>query len=759
MACQDGCIETNINCQQVDAKCPPECNCTTNDVVYNGANNPCTGVTYNSKLTDVINKITTFAKTKLFSITGSKSIKATPLNTDCAKTVALEVIVSQQGDNILTLQEDGLYAAPTDIPEPDYKVKVDETDTPDYLVNQVEGTENGLVKIDVTNTDGLLTFTPSLDLSALLDQIKEQYGDKFCELVASCINYTWVADTYRCRDSDLDLITQRSITGLPNPIYSFEDNERLYFVSGSNNVGKVWSIDIATAQTASDIEYLKETRSGQPYGANGGTYTSGANYTGNSATGTGFPLAIGAFYDKSSRTLYIHTGRSNGCDYYDFSTGVWGKISTGTTGSQYNTSVSDDYFTHVSLFSNDNTDVIVTGWGTSASNRGANVITISKSNKALISEVVTTSGTTFPGITGNPFNNLWGCFATADGRLFIAKNNASTYRNIAVFNSNLTPIIEIVPAHSLTGFSSQATKYWQNAFIDVENNKFYNNDFMSRTVEVYDTTNYSLLKTFHLDNNRNYTTAAVSYSPITSGNNELYFDIVYGGISELESDDAPISEMVTYKINRSSLDIEKIYIGTPRAHQLIKLSDGSLVSTTSGDINPTSPTSNGIANFYITNPNSLKNGIVDILTLKEVNETNNIPTGNTKINSTANADYIAPHTDLNLCTVNYTLNAPSSIITTVTPTRYDIEFGLNDDVVLNPQLAKIRADFYNGATLVATIYWNVPNVPNPNAFFKSGTTSLTVGDTITVNLQYLNISNTPIATYNNIRSVTVVADI
>jgi hypothetical protein len=266
------------------------------------------------------------------------------------------------------------------------------------------------------------------------------------------------------------------------------------------------------------------------------------------------------------------------------------------------------------------------------------------------------------------------------------------------------------------------------------------------------------LKIFHFDNNRTYPTAQVLLD-INALSMEMYADIIYGGISASVSDDAPFSEMVSYKINRSTLDVEKIYIGSSKATALVSLSNGDVISTAGGDTNPVTPTSTGISTFYKKNTNTLKNGIIDILTLKEVNASNNVPTGNTKPNLTSNSDYIAPHTDTTLCPVNYTLNAPSSVVSTVTPTRYTIEFGLNDDIILNPDLAKITATFVKGSTTVATISWNIPNTPNRNAFFKSGTTTgLIVGDSVIINLQYLNVSNTPIATYNAIRVLSVVAD-
>jgi hypothetical protein len=249
---------------------------------------------------------------------------------------------------------------------------------------------------------------------------------------------------------------------------------------------------------------------------------------------------------------------------------------------------------------------------------------------------------------------------------------------------------------------------------------------------------------------------------INSVTQELFFDLIYGGTSASTSDDAPTNQMISYKVDRSTLDILKVYIGSPRAANVLQLTNGDILTTNIGDINVTTPTTVGSAVFYQKNPAALRSGIIDVLTLKQVNQDSLIPTGLTKPNTIGDPDYIAPHIDTTLCSLTYTLAAPTNIILTATDApRYSIDFGLNDDVVKNPALASITATIRNAttSTTLGTKVWTIPNTPNPNAFFDSQSLSgITAGNTIVVDLVYKNFSNVAIATYNNIVSVTAVVN-
>lgn len=754
------------DCEDQLPQCPPSCNCTTNDIPYNGATDPCTQVTYLDKLTTVLTKLATFAKNRLFGIVPSTTIAVTDLTqAGCDRVLRADVKVSLDANNTLAVHSDGLYVPQAAAPEeyvPDYKVKVDVGGTPDFLGVKIVGGTDGIVTNTVTTASDKVVVGPSINVSALLDLIKTTYKDKFCEIVALCDSGSpniWVADTYECQSSDLDLIVQKTINSLPEPSYSFVDGSRLYFVSQDNNIGVVYSIDPNTATTAGDIVYLNETRNGTPYGASGGTYNAGSPYKANASVGSAKRSVLSPYYDKGTRTLYIHSSLSHGCDYYNFATSTWGKINIGSTGSAYNNTESSDPYTHINIRSASYSNYLITGWGTGPTDRGARIIVIDKTTKTIIKEIITSVGTTFTGITGNPFRGQWGANITSDGRIFVSSDNNSNYPNIAVFNViTLAPIIEIVPAHTNPGFD-YSSAYWSSSLLDDSNKKFYFNDYVGRTIDIYNSDTYALITTIHLDNNREFPTAQ-SYMTINLVTNELFMDVVYGGLSASGVDDASQGTKVSYRVDRSTLAINKIYIGLTKSTNLLELPNGTFNTTTRGNNNLDTPTYLGVSTFYIPNPSPLRNGHVDILTLKEETSVGN-PTGVTKANTVGDPNYIAPSINLTLCPVTYALTPPSSIVATANSgeSRYYVEFGLDDNVVLNPSLASIQVSVKDEttSTILATKTWTLPHVVGNNAFSDNGSAvGMTTGDTISISLVYLDSSATPLATFTSITSLSAV---
>lgn len=105
MNCTSGCFD--LPCPP---PCPPQCNCTTNDIKYKGTNDLCTGVMYDMFLTEVLQKLATFAKNRLFSVVPSTSIAVTPALTTCNKSAQVSVIISSDADNALAIRSNGLYA-------------------------------------------------------------------------------------------------------------------------------------------------------------------------------------------------------------------------------------------------------------------------------------------------------------------------------------------------------------------------------------------------------------------------------------------------------------------------------------------------------------------------------------------------------------------------------------------------------------------------------------------------------------------------
>lgn len=674
------------------------------------------------------------------------------------------VKISAESPNQAEIVEDGLLVKPHN---PNYLVKVNATDAPDYLINQIEGGTDGIVSISKSVENGQVKLTPSINVLCLLKIIREQFPDEFCQLFADvCQRLEWIADELECVLDEIDLTDVNTGSDLPEPGYAFVDNGVVYFVSIANNTGHLWYIDPNTYATNADIVYVNETRSGQPYGPSGGTYVAGQPYRGNATSPITFPAnTLNGYYDPNTRTLFIHGNRTYGCDWYDFNTNQWGKVTlgAGAAGSVYLTTVTTDPYTHTPLSSHPNTNYIITGWGTNSANGGTRVILIDKAlREVYIERDVLASPIVGP--SSNPFNRIWIAHLTNDNEIIVGKGQ-STYRDVCVLDSSFNLIQELVLPVSNTGFNGQPTIYWQGLFHDRVNDKIYVNDYIGRVVMVYSKVgpNYTLTKTFNLDNNRIFPCARVNIqiNPLTD---EMFWDVNYGDSSAAYNpdgiDDALESERISYKINRVSLEIEKIFIGQEKAGaNIVVLPSGDSMTYNQGNVNPNAPQTDGQFTLFNIGTGSINTGMVRVVTLKEVNAANgNTPTGNVKPNDPLDPDYIPDYQDNTLCPIEYSLACPNDVIFTATDESAYLEFGLNSDVVLNPALAKIRAVFDVGGVQKGLIEWNIPNTPNPNAFFGTVTlTGVNPGDTLDVSVIYLNVGDIPLVTCTDINSIVVPA--
>lgn len=87
------------------------CNCTSDDILYKGTSDACTGIATDNRLTQIIGKLLTYGKTKLSTVTPSSSISVSVGVDSCGSTAQPSVKVSSVANNILSIVGDGLYAA------------------------------------------------------------------------------------------------------------------------------------------------------------------------------------------------------------------------------------------------------------------------------------------------------------------------------------------------------------------------------------------------------------------------------------------------------------------------------------------------------------------------------------------------------------------------------------------------------------------------------------------------------------------------
>ena len=99
-------------------------------------------------------------------------------------TLKADLNISNESGNILQIKADGVF-----VPDlADGKVKVDASDTKDYLINQIIGGTDGIVSTSAVLTDGLVQILPYIDIDALVISLSTSTSFKalICKLVKEC---------------------------------------------------------------------------------------------------------------------------------------------------------------------------------------------------------------------------------------------------------------------------------------------------------------------------------------------------------------------------------------------------------------------------------------------------------------------------------------------------------------------------------------------------------------------------------------------
>ena len=87
-----------------------------------------------------------------------------------------DVRVSTTSGNSLTINSDGLYVGNN---SDDGKVKVNISDLPDYLENQLVGGTDGVISIQTQTADGQIQIQPSINIGNLITTLVSTYPDLF----------------------------------------------------------------------------------------------------------------------------------------------------------------------------------------------------------------------------------------------------------------------------------------------------------------------------------------------------------------------------------------------------------------------------------------------------------------------------------------------------------------------------------------------------------------------------------------------------
>lgn len=129
-----------------------------------------------------------------------------------------------------------------------------------------------------------------------------------------------------------------------------------------------------------------------------------------------------------------------------------------------------------------------------------------------------------------------------------------------------------------------------------------------------------------------------------------------------------------------------------------------------------------------------------VLTLKQVSDPGGVPTGVTKPNTIGDPDYIAPYTDLTVCSVTSDMTCPDLAVSGGVGT---VEFEINvpGSVLLNATIAKVKVKLMasDDTTEITNKIIVLPFTPSPNYKYDSFI-SLSAA-TLKIQVDYLNSSD------------------
>lgn len=313
---------------------------------------------------------------------------------------------------------------------------------------------------------------------------------------------------------------------------------------------------------------------------------------------------------------------------------------------------------------------------------------------------------------------------------------SSTIGDIGIFDLTLTTNISSIVLSGVTTWDGG--RYWQSGFYDKEYDKFYVSDYGSNQVFVIDTVSNIVIYNRKITNLETKTNSE-TYWVLDPTNGRLY---EVHNLRNSSIDSTVIAH--TYEINRTTYDYLTLYknIGvtnlTPVSGTNYRIGVSPYIPHWAGGMWNT----DGTVTYFSNSINGSNNGLVDVLTLIEENSFTHIPTGNVKPNSPLDPDYIAPFIDYVTCPLTYTTTCPD-ITQTDTGTKLIYEFSIINTVLENPEINKIRVKANDSSLGVVGTNDYTGYTSN---FFNGSFSGLTTGNTHTISVEYLDISNNLLAT-------------
>lgn len=498
-------------------------------------------------------------------------------------------------------------------------------------------------------------------------------------------SYIWVEDTSVCEtEGAFDVVT--NITGLSSPFSAWYDsvNEVVYVADYDDINGNVYWFDPLTANDPSDMIYSAEV-----------------------TEQTLYSNAIDPIY----RRIYFVGRDSGGMIVYDIDTDTTSTVSYGTNGTNFGRI--GLLITATRIYTNDRVN------GT--------LVIIDRATLAIIDQK------TIASIPNNSRFTIGGYQLFEVGsEIWVVAGSGSSVSSVGIYNVDFTTNIANITLSGAAHWTG--AKFWQFGYWDQTSGNVYVSDFGSSRRYVIDPVSRLVLDQRAAFNKEGKTSVLHYWSthPVTG---ELMCSInKMNNASDSAITGTYYEDRSTYQYMRMVED--QFYFN-------LQLIEGTteMVATFANlpywTGNPAYST-DGIITILTSSGSADNTGMKIVLTLKEIDENTEVPTGEIKDNVIEDPDYIAPYEDLTACPVTYALTCPTDLVTTFTDplNTLEWEFSLPNAVIDNPAIVTIEVQAYNIGT--ASVEGSPINYTTPfSSNYFGGTFTGLTGGSYGIRIRYL----------------------
>lgn len=504
---------------------------------------------------------------------------------------------------------------------------------------------------------------------------------------------SWVPDTTICESENAFAIS-KIITGLSSPYQLWYDP--------SVNLTYVGDFDDAA---------------GNIYWFNPDTATSPADMT--HSTTVNLRDIYNAWIDEDLRRIYMVGKNTGGLIAYDIATDTITTVAFGADGVN---------FSRLSLFVGANKIYCSNGTST--------LIIIDRATLTITSTLDITVD-----IPGPPYFARGAyTFQVVGTELWVCGGTGNDVGNIGVYDELLTTNIDNIVLPGKVVFES---RYWQTSFYDIDNNLYHVGDVGSSRYYVIDGTTRSIVFQRLIVNKEGKPYVIIGWA-LSSTSGKLYIGL--GMI--FSSSDVPIQRM--YEMDRLTFEYKNMYEN--QYYIPLKNITGTPVSMGADHGLPAwvgGPWATDGTITFVTDSGGNNTGIINVLTLKEIDDITSLPTGTTKPNSIDDPDYISPFLDTDTCPIAYNLACFTNSNTTFTDPELYYEFVLPPSVRTNPLIVALRITPYRtDAGLPLGDPPIIISAPFTNNFFSGSFATVSSGDAtnLIIQVEYLDIDDVVLAT-------------